>query len=131
MNFGIHGRIDCRNGGGKVLVDDVEHLADKRFEIQCGEHLAERVEGAVPGDVYVDFLFVQRLGSILLELAEKIQDGLDSPIPVLEEILEGIADLLAVDEVLPGIHVDDDDVFRRGHERIFFMASGKKEQKGE
>jgi hypothetical protein len=79
----------------------------------------------------VDFLFVERLGSILLELAEKVQDGLDFPITVLEEVLERIADLLAVDEVFPRVHVDDDDIFGWGHESIFFMASGKEQQKGE
>ena len=48
---------------------------------------------------------------VFLELTEKIQDGLDSPIPVLQEILERIPGLLAVDEVFPRVHVDDDDVF--------------------
>ena len=131
LNFGIVIRIDCRNRGAEILVDDVQDLADKRFEVQCRHDLAESVEGAVPGDVYVDFLFVKRPGSILLELAEKIQDGLDFPVTVLQEILDGFPGLFAVDEVFSGIHVDDDDVFCRGHKGFFFTAAGKKKQKGE
>ena len=58
LDLGIHGRVDCLDGGGEVLVDDVQDLADKRFKVQCREHLAERIEGTVSGNVNMDFLFV-------------------------------------------------------------------------